>query len=261
MLIITLGGGVGGLTEFRSQLLASYGFSSLALTFFGTQGLPSELKEIPLESFEGVLNRFPQKKIALWGVSRGAELALILGSLFPEKIDAIAAYVPSSAIYGSLIDPNKPAWVYRNQLLAPNAPFPCTVEDLESLWIKRKPIALTPFFLKGMEDKAAFSASAIQVEKLKCPLLLISGEDDQMWPSTIFASQIQARLKEKNCSIPSSHYSYPGAGHFLTPFCDRVNIARIPPLDRFLFDFGGNPEDDRKASLDAWDKTVQFFQS
>lgn len=265
-IILTLGGGAGGLSEFRAQLLASNGLTALCLAYFGCNGLPSHLQEIPLEYFEKALNWLQSKKggqftqIILWGVSRGSELALLIGSLFPEKIKAIIAYVPSSVVYGSLIDPLKSAWIYKGKPIIPNAPFPCGIEQLQAKKNSGEPISLTPFFLQGMKQKEQFQASAILVEQIQCPLLLISGEDDQMWPSTLFANQIQKRLKIKKSSIPCFHYSYPNAGHSLTPFSPHSTIRKIHSIDHFCFNFGGNPTTDAKASLDAWEKTICFLR-
>ncbi len=184
---------------------------------------------------------------------------MILGSLFPEKFSAIAAYVPSSVIYGSLINPDKPAWLYQGKPLAPSAPFPFTAAHLQAHTNREIPIALTPFFLEGMKDRELFEQSAILVEKLRCPLLLISGQRDQMWPSTLFTSQIEERLRIKNSSIPCFHYSYPKSGHSLAPCSHRTHVGKVHSIDHFLFDFGGNLEDDSRASLDAWEKTLHFF--
>lgn len=81
--IITLNGSNGGLGENRAQLLASYGFAVLALGFFGIDGLPALLENIPLEYFETAftwLQKSPlvdDSKIGLYRISRGGELALI----------------------------------------------------------------------------------------------------------------------------------------------------------------------------------------
>ena len=263
--IITLGGASGGLSESRAQLLASHGFAALSLAYFAMEGLPCRLEEIPIEYFEKAfawLENHPTisfDRIALWGVSRGSELSLLLGSLFPEKIKALVAYAPTSVIYGALIDPEKPAWVYQGKPLAPNAPFLLTRRDIEMQKDSTRAISLTPFFLEGMKDIQRFSASAIPVEKIQCPLLLISGEEDQMWPATLFASQIQQRLKAHHSPISCCHYSYAGAGHSIAPSGDRANVRQVHSLDKLWFNFGGNFEEDTKASLDAWEKTLQFF--
>lgn len=261
-LIITLGGFRGKANESRAEKLASYGFAAISLAYFGCAGLPVSLQEIPLEYCERAIDwakKHPSidpNRIALWGVSRGAELSLLLGSVLRDQISAIAATVPSSAIYGA-IQTTAPAWTYRGRPLGPNAPFPNLPFDLERGKTPDSPLALTPYFLEGMKDRAAFAASMIPVEKINCPLLLVSGEDDQMWPSSIFAEQIHDRLQSKKSSIARAHFSYPRAGH---SFSSSEESVEFHPIAKMWFAFGGNPRDNALAKTDSWDKTIRFFR-
>lgn len=50
--MIDLFGDEGGLTEFRACLLASRGFATLALPYFGFEDLPRALTDLRLEYFE-----------------------------------------------------------------------------------------------------------------------------------------------------------------------------------------------------------------
>ncbi|XP_078528034.1 bile acid-CoA:amino acid N-acyltransferase-like isoform X2 [Lissotriton helveticus] len=50
--VIDMFGGAGGLMEFRSGLLASRGFATLALAYFAYDDLPDTLTEVDLEYFE-----------------------------------------------------------------------------------------------------------------------------------------------------------------------------------------------------------------
>ena len=94
--IITLSGSNGGLSENRAKLLASNGFAVFALGYFGIDGLPSKFQNIPFEYFETAFmwlkgqTNLDSSRIGLYGVSRGAELSLILGSLFPDSVQAIS---------------------------------------------------------------------------------------------------------------------------------------------------------------------------
>ena len=262
-LVITLGGFRGGFNESRAEKLSSYGFATLSLAYFGCPGLPSSLEEIPLEYCEKAIDWVSTRsfidpnRISLWGISRGAELSLILGSLIPNRLSAIAATVPSSAIYGS-IQSAAPAWTYRGRPPGPSAPFPLLRLNSQIGQTAESALALTPYFLEGMKDRAAFAASLIPVEKIDCPLLLVSGEDDQMWPSSIFCEQIVTRLHEKCSSISSIHLSYPGAGHGIP---SSEEIIELHPIAKIWFAFGGNPRDNAHAKIDSWEKTVQFFRS
>jgi dienelactone hydrolase len=49
--VIVLGGSDGGLREGSAAVLARQGYATLALAYFGVEGLPPELVEVPVEYF------------------------------------------------------------------------------------------------------------------------------------------------------------------------------------------------------------------
>ena len=255
--VIYLGGSSGVLSDQPACALASRGFLSLALAYFATDPLPPRLESVPLEYFERAIQRVKEEsgieKIALWGGSRGAELALILGTLFPNQIDAIAAHVPSSVVFGTLDREGGVAWTYRNQPILPSAPFKYTQKTMGEC--RDSAILATPCFLKAMQDREAFERASIPVEKLRSPLLLISAGDDQMWPSKLFADQIVERLRKYGSSIPFFHLSYEHVGH--APSKGEIGLHAI--MNRW-FVFGGSPKENAKASVEWVEKTIRFFQ-
>jgi pimeloyl-ACP methyl ester carboxylesterase len=255
--IIVLGGSSGGLSEIRAEQLAEQGFATLALAYFAAESLPPTLKQIPLEYFERAIHRLRSEegieRVGIWGGSRGGELSLILGTVFPDQIDAIAAHVPSSVVYGALDDHSAAAWTYQGRPIAPNAPFQYVQETTGEC--ESSAIAATPCFLNAMKDKTAFAASAILVEKLRCPLLLISAEDDKMWPSYLFAQQIIERLAQHKSPIFYSHISYAGVGH-----APSKGTAGLHPIMKRWFAYGGNPADNAHAAEDWLRQTVHFFK-
>lgn len=265
--IITLSGSNGGLGENRAKLLASHGFSVLALGYFGVEGLPSTLENIPLEYFEKAFNWLEHRKdvngncIGLYGASRCAELALILGSIFPNKIQAIVATVPSNVIFAGLGNKRIPAWIYQEKPVGPDAPVPLTDTSNGRGQSPEYPIATTLDFLKGLSDHPQeFLEAEIPVEKIKSPLLLISGGDDQMWPSSLFSQKIMDRLKEKNSTIVRNHLEYPLAGHLINiPFLPSESIY-YHPHGKLWFSMGGSSKEDNLASLDSWKKLISFFK-
>jgi hypothetical protein len=102
--IIVLGGSEGGLGEGRAALLASHGYATLALAYFGIEELPEELIEIPLETFDAGLDWFAAQdavdaeRVAMMGASKGAEAALLVASRRPE-VRAVVAYMPSNVVW------------------------------------------------------------------------------------------------------------------------------------------------------------------
>ena len=103
--VLVVSGAAGNvIEEFRAAVLASHGYAALALAHSGFAGLPAALVSIPLEYFQGAIawmRRQPWLRddlLAVWGTSRGGELALLLGATFQE-INAVIAWVPSGVAF------------------------------------------------------------------------------------------------------------------------------------------------------------------
>jgi dienelactone hydrolase len=99
------------------------------------------------------------------------------------------------------------------------------------------------------------SAARIPVERIAAPVLLISGGDDQLWPSKAMADQVAARMGAHGGSV--EHLSYPRAGHTIT----LPNIDSPRPAVARLADMGGTATTNRAAAEDAWPKVVSFLRS
>ena len=206
-------------------------------------GLPQSLEGIPLEYFDKAVtwlqarpNVDPQK-IGVFGVSRGAEAALLVGARNPA-VHAIVAVGPSSVAWRGLDfnDPanSEPAWT------AGGAPIPFLSADL-SLYDPNGP--QTPMFvsaLKGADAKsdAKSRGAAIAVEKINGPILLISGGEDQIWPSPVMADRIVKRLADTGFAHEVENVIYPGANHY-------VFAANANALARALAFFKGALKDRR----------------
>jgi dienelactone hydrolase len=104
--VIVLSGSLGGMLEGSAAVLASQGFAALALAYFGVDPLPSELVEVPLEYFAEAIAWLKTQpavdpdRIAVMGVSKGGELAVLLGATYPEDVKAVVGYSPCSPSKG-----------------------------------------------------------------------------------------------------------------------------------------------------------------
>lgn len=262
-----MSGSNGGLSENRAKLLASNGFAVCALGYFGVDGLPANLQDIPLEYFETAFAWIKEQPnidsshIGLYGASRGAELSLILGAFFPDSVQAIVAVVPSNVVYGGLSETPVNAWVYQGKPILPFAPVPQTDFSDGKGQTSSNPANTRDSFLEGMKDGKAFEAASIPVENIRCPILLVSGGDDQMWPSDLYVQQIVDRLEKNHSPIACHNLHYPDAGH-------GINIPNLPipeptyyhPIGKLWFSMGGTRSNDARASSDAWNKLVAFFK-
>ena len=121
--VLVVGGSEGGVPQRKAAWLASHGYAALALAYFHYEDLPRSLENIPLEYFGEALSWMMQRpevvpdKIAVMGTSRGGELALQLGSMYPQ-IHAVVAYVPANVRYPACCGRTMgPAWTWKGQPL------------------------------------------------------------------------------------------------------------------------------------------------
>jgi len=241
--VLVVGGSNGGLPLRQAVWLASHGFAALALAYFRYEDLPRQLEAIPLEYFERGLewmSRRPEiagDRYGVMGTSRGGELALQLGSMFP-RISAVVAYVPANVRYAACCrGDGAPAWTWQGRAL--------------------------PYLIPGAGRMGSVAeAAAIEVEKTHGPILLISGEDDHLWHSWEMADEVVARLRRTHFAFSFENLKYPHAGHFagrpdiLPAWHGRV---RNPTSGREN-DLGGSPKGDAQSSIDSMPKVLEFLR-
>ena len=270
--IITLSGSEGGLSERKAKLLASHGYTVLALAYFGVEGLPEYLVNIPLEYFENSIkwlmkqSTIQEKKIVLVGTSRGGELALLLASTFPEEIADVITYVPSGVIYGGyspIANEKTVAWTLEGNPIKKEAPA-FTDNEMELLAKDGKiplcdgsyeaPYESSSAFLYGKNiDPRTFNKAFIEVEKIKCPFLIISGEDDKIWPSALYGDLIMERLDNFGSSIERKHLKYLNAGHAISfPFEPTFEKPFYHPVPKKWFTLGGTKQGNAEANRNSW---------
>lgn len=264
--LVVLGGSGGGISEPLAALFASHGFAAFALGYFAVPGLPDELKNIPLEYFETAFDWLREQRsvrgerVGVVGASRGGELALLLGATFP-RVGAVVSYAPSALVYAGLGrtpgDPG-PAWLHHGEPVPyfrskrPPAPFPATAP--------KGGIPLTPGFLAGLEDHEAVERALIPVERVQGPIMLVSGDADQMWPSSRYASMVMSRLRERGHAFADQHLAYPGCGHLVNfPYVPTTVDSSKHPVTGHVFAYGGTPEGQAHAREDSWPKVLAFL--
>ena len=80
-------------------------------------------------------------------------------------------------------------------------------------------------------DEDAVAAGSIAEEKIEGPVLLISGTDDQVWPSTRLSEMVIERLEEHNHPFRYEHLRYEDAGRLtipnFTPYVNTKSSRRV----------------------------------
>jgi dienelactone hydrolase len=233
------GGGVPAPNSFPGGL-ASRGYAVLALAYFGVDGLPASLHNIPLEYFGTALEWLSAQpsvdpgRIGVLGISRGGELALLLGSIFP--IRTVVAYVPSNVVWGGC----------------------CDRRDEASWTLGGRPVAWAN---PRANDRMSMMRAAIQVERIRGAVLLISGRQDQVWHSTEMADAVMDRLRRNHFPFAYEHLAYSGAGHGIgRPYTSTMDVNHVThPLTGRVMSLGGTPSGTAKAREDSWRHMLEFF--
>jgi hypothetical protein len=268
-LVLIFGGSGGGLEFSRraAALLASHGIPSLALAYFAYSGRPATLSRIEIEYFQKALHWLKERAgdskspVTVIGGSRGGELSLILGSLFPGEIDQVVARVPSHIVWAQ----GEPSWIYQGEPLSHVSMLSVREvhAEYESLRKKGEFIALTPLFQKVIAHQGqACQEAAIAVEKIRGKALLISGEDDQTWPSAWFSDQIVERMHAHGRGGDVCHLKYPDAGHAIPlPYYPSTVHDMVHPVDGGKYKNGGTDEGDARAAEDSWKHIIELIHS
>ncbi|HEX2729008.1 MAG TPA: acyl-CoA thioester hydrolase/BAAT C-terminal domain-containing protein, partial [Rubrobacteraceae bacterium] len=123
-------------------------------------------------------------------------------------------------------------------------------------FLEDRPISTRAFYERALRDEMAVAAASIPVEKIEAPVLLISGTDDRLWPSTRLSEMAVERLKAYDHPFPYQHLRYEGAGHMIAP--PGYEPARSW---RERFELGGSRKANDFANTDSWPKVVSFLKA
>lgn len=264
--IIFLGGSGGGFRQERASLYASEGYAVLDLKYFRFESLPDGIIEIPLEYVEKAYNwlvnqpEIDRNKIGIIGRSRGSELAMLYASKF-EGLRFVIAQAPSNVVWFGW-EEGKSSWTFKNE---PFAYAEYTDEDSERIEqeLKEKKLQYRDGlkFLSAFKEEAVINRSTIEVENIKCPILFISGKDDQVWPATMMANRMVERLQEKKFAYEFLHLAYENAGHNFAGGGQGCGIPFLPPEDYSKKAAkGGTDEGNALAAIASWKDILKFIQ-
>ncbi len=225
--IIFFGGASGGIFydnyQNYAEDLVNLGYAVLNLAYFDYNSngeIPNKLGHIPLEYFKKAMDwmegqpQTSEGQFAVVGNSRGGEAALLLAIKYP-KISTVIAVVSSAYVGGAYDNKRKvsgSAWTFEGQEI-PYVDFQKAAANYNPWW-------------EVIYNEEEIQPFAIPVENMSAAVLLLSGEKDEIWPSTEMSKRIIQRLEKHQYDFPFQHISY-DAGH-------NIRVESWPDLLYFI---------------------------
>ena len=220
--IIMLGGSEGGKSWSRIKrpikFLIQQGYSVLSLAYFKAPDLPNSLEEIPIEYFEKAFTWLSAQRgiipneVAILGASKGAEAALLLGSMVPQ-VKVVVAFSPSCVVWQGI--PKKrfelgkgirSSWSNNGESL-PFLPYPPSIKRRDILLLRLRSV-----HEEALQNTVRVREATIRVENIQGAIMLISGNRDHLWPATNMSEKIVSRLAANKFIYHYEHNEY-NTGH------------------------------------------------
>jgi len=219
--VLVLHGSGGSPSRGVATRLASRGYAAFALQYFGDPDpLPDGLAEVPVEYFDdaaawlrdrdGVADGSP----GLYGTSKGAEAALVVAARYdwPRAVVAVAPAAHRWQATDRSIDRETGSWTTDGEVL-PFVPFRAApgTDDAGRMVLAD----VYEHSLPRVADERVERAR-IPVEESDADVLLVAGEDDEMWPSAAYAEAVAEAIAGRDAGTVDV-LTGETAGHGIVP--------------------------------------------
>lgn len=252
--VLVLAGSSGRVDTERARLLGRFGAMAASIRWFGGQGQQPQPFEVPLETFAKALDHLAPHcdRLAVVGTSFGAEAAL-LTAIHDARVDAVVAFAPTPVVWAG-IDAGRDGRSERvtSHWTLKGVPLPFVPFDDE--W---QPVTAPPSF-RGLYEQSllrhpeAACRAAIPVERIRGEVLVVGGEDDQVWPGADFARAVAARRRDHG--LDTQVVTSPRAGH-------RTVLPGEPAVEAgAAMARGGDPSSDAQLGALVWPALVTMLR-
>lgn len=197
------------------------GYAFLAIGYFGCPGTPAILDKIAIDDVYNAIaaakkhKKVNKNKIAVIGGSRGADLALLLGSYYMD-ISCVVGMSSSHVVFpGHTQEFTSSCWTFAGKEL----PFVPVNEASVPFLVKRD---LRGAFEAMLQDSVAEQKAMIPVEKIRGSILLLSGTKDEVIPAVYMGEKMMERLKNSHFTYHCEHLVLEGTHEESTKHFDKV---------------------------------------
>ena len=260
--VIAFGGSDGGLrAESRWAHLASYGFATLVVGYFGVPPLPADVVEVPLEYFQSAVDWLDQEptadtsRLGATGISWGGQLVVGF-ACFEPRVRAVVALSGSPVCWCGFSSEDvtfaeTASWTYGGQALPFLRPDPEAMATAVASIMAGEPVDVpSTVYGAALDDERAAERAMFPLERINGPVLWVSGERDEIWTATRLADIGVKRLAEVGHPHPVEHLVFPEAGHFVW----------TPERPAYAFDTSTIAAT-ALASREAWQRVIGFLRA
>lgn len=285
--VACFGGSEGG---FESQLsnaatLAGRGFAALAASWISEADAAHAVSLVPLERFGAALTWLQQRddvdgvRLTALATSRGAEgllAAVTRGAApLPGRMVLISPSAVSWQALGSSGEvPDTASWTLGNRPV-PWVPVNSGMlmrQIVHNAWTvgrdtrNHRPslLRLRPAYARSLaafraaQDRGPGGESAsgalLDASAAACPILLVAGGEDEVWPSELMARMVANAREASGAGTGDELVVYPGAGHLI-----RLGLLPTDAPWTNGIAFGGSREGLAAAQADLTERLVAFL--
>lgn len=240
-----------------AEMFAGKGYSSLAMSYYGSEGQPSTMRAIPLEQFRKACDtmklyengRF--RRFGIYGNSKGAGMALLAASVVPDISLVIAASSFGHIMQGSggkRLSPCK-AMVSLDGSDFPYVPNKGVFGAFVKRCLKEHNIRLMYFFDEW--EKRGGADNELPVEKICGDILFLTSSNDESVPAQKDAELLISRLERFDFKHSYKHTNFDNGSH---------NLGYFPINNNLLPQEKKHPEECRKAREDALETILRTIE-
>lgn len=249
-----------------AERFADYGFTGLAVSLFGADGIPDSPNQCPLEMFEAAVHYLRKKKnihhISTYGMSMGSIFA-VLTAVYIGGIENIIMVSPTHVPFeGTAKDKKHMTGHSIATWKGQDLPF-VTADFSKVKASKYQKHPMSDYKVMGMwaayydayQDKDREKKAMLPIEKTGARILMIAGAADEAWPSAYSVHVMQEYLERKNYSHDVKSIVYPNVSHLtgMMPNKEREKrLYRLIPLIGLVYKSFGKH---KKECMDAFVKS------
>jgi acetyl esterase/lipase len=271
--VIVLGGSEGGdwLARTMAPRLASYGYAVLGLPYYAPAyarrddlaALPSAFVDIPVDRLDearawlATQTGIDTGRIAVYGVSKGAEFALLAATRY-DWIDAVVAIVPTDVVWegwglDGIAPGTRASFSWRAEAL-PFVPYLGMEAEFIAMGSGGAVLRRAHDHGRAAHPERAIAAR-IPVERFRGALLVAGGMQDKVWASGPMAQNIAERRAE--AGLATVNLVFHDAGHALGGH----GWSPTTELDGLGMAMGGSARGAAHAQQRTWQATLALLSA